>query len=254
MGIIAALFSWRWLVPFPQDVSTYGNKIDGLFWIIFYVTGFFFLITEVALLWFIFRYKAKDNKKAFFTHGNKLVEIIWTVIPGIILFSMAVYSAGPWAAIKKDMPKEKDAVVIEIMARQFAWFARYPGKDGKFGATDTSLVTGGDPFGRKEDDPYGKDDVVTMNDIHVPVDKKVLLKLQTRDVIHSFFVPNLRIKQDTVPGMVIPVWFEVTKTGQYEIACAELCGIGHTMMRGILTVQKQEEFNEWLSRQVAGNQ
>ena len=131
-------FSWWWLVPLPQDVSTYGNKIDSLFWMIFYVTGFFFLVTEVALLWFIFRYKAKDNKKGFFTHGNRLIEIIWTIIPGIILFLMAVYSAGQWAAIKKDMPKEQDVIVVEIMARQFAWFARYPGKDGKFGATDIS--------------------------------------------------------------------------------------------------------------------
>lgn len=244
-------FSWRWLVPLPNNVSTYGNKIDGLFWMIFYVTGFFFIITEIALLWFVFRYKAKENKKSFFTHGNRLVEIIWTVIPGIILFLMAVYSAGPWAAIKKDMPNEKEAVVIEVMARQFAWFFRYPGEDKKFGGTVLSLVTGGDPFGRKEDDPNGKDDFVTMNEFFVPVGKKVLLKLQTRDIIHSFFVPNLRVKQDAVPGMVIPVWFEATKTGQYEIACAELCGVGHTMMRGMLTVQSQEEFNEWLNQQIA---
>lgn len=238
-----------WWLPLPENVSTFGHKVDGLFWMIFYVTGFFFILTEVALIWFVFRYRRRQGEKATFIHGNRMAEIIWTVIPGVILFSMAVYSAGPWSEIKRQIPPEDQALVIEVMARQFEWHARYPGPDGKFGAVKLELAGAENPFGRDEDDPAGKDDIVTINDLHIPVGRKILIKLGSRDVIHSFFLPHMRVKQDALPGTTIPVWFEATRSGEYELACAELCGLGHYKMRGLLTVHSKEEFESWLKEQ-----
>ena len=136
-------------------------------------------------------------------------------------------------------------MVIEVAAEQFAWSIRYPGRDGKFGPTKIELVDGTNPVGLDREAQEGKDDILSPNILNVPVNKPIIVNLKAKDVIHNFFLPVMRVKQDAIPGMTIPVWFQATETGKFEIACAQLCGVGHTQMRGFFNVMTQEDFDKW---------
>ena len=212
----------------PEGVSTYSGRIDGLFRLILWITGVIFVLVELLLLLFLFRYRHRDGRRAHYTHGNNRLEVIWTIVPAFICVVLALLSKRTWEDIKQHMPS--DAVQIEITAEQFAWNIRYAGLDNKF---DT------------------KDDVLTLNQLHVPVGKPVVVTLHSKDVIHSFFLPEFRVKQDAVPGLSTRIWFEGTRTGHWEIACAELCGLGHYRMKGFVTVETPEEFSKWLAEQAA---
>jgi cytochrome c oxidase subunit 2 len=220
--------SW-WL---PEDISTQGFKIDLLFYIILGITGTIFVVVEICLILFLLLYRSGKHVKAAYTHGSTVVEIIWTVIPAGILVFLALLSQNFWADLKGPAPE--GALKVDILAEQFAWNVRYAGADGLMGTDD---------------------DIKTINQLHVPVNQPVEVTLgsigkdQKAAVIHSFFLPELRVKQDVVPGMDTRVWFEATKTGQYEIACAEFCGLGHYRMRGFLKIETPEEFNAWLEKQ-----
>lgn len=212
---------------FPRDVSKYGHIIDGLFMAILWLTGIVFIGTELTLAWFLWRYDAKSNEApAKFTHGSHNLEVVWTVLPAATLLFIAIYQMNAWAESKVREP-ESPGLRVEVTGRQFEWRLRYPGEDGEF------------------DTP---DDLYTVNDLHIPVDEDILVELKSEDVLHSFFLPNLRVKQDAVPGMKIPVWFRAVETGAYDIVCAELCGWGHYKMKGRLTVESREEFESWLAR------
>jgi cytochrome c oxidase subunit 2 len=213
----------------PENVSTYGGEIDRLFRVIYYVTGATFFIVQFTLLAFLIRYRHREGRRATYTHGNTSLEIAWTIAPAILLVILAFVSRRVWADIKQNVPPAE--VAVRVTAKQFNWEIRYPGPDGKF---DTD------------------DDVTQDNDLHVPVGKNVRLMLESRDVIHSFFIPNLRFKQDLVPGHTIPAWFNATKPGRYEIPCAELCGFGHSGMRGWLYVQTREEYDAWAQENKVG--
>jgi cytochrome c oxidase subunit 2 len=206
----------------PEDVSTYGPIIDRIFYVIYYVTGATFFIVQGTLLAFLFIYRHREGRRATYTHGNTTLEIAWTIAPAILLIILAVVSRKVWADIKQNIPPGE--VLVQITAKQFNWEIAYPGPDGKLGTDD---------------------DVTQDNDLHVPVGKTVRLILKSRDVIHSFFIPNLRFKQDLVPGHEIPAWFKATKAGKYEIPCAELCGFGHSGMKGWLYVQDAQEYEAW---------
>jgi cytochrome c oxidase subunit 2 len=206
----------------PENVSTYGPDIDRLFYIIYYVTGATFFVVQFTLLAFLVMYRHRDGRRATYTHGNTTLEIAWTIAPAILLVILAFASRTLWAEIKQRIPPSD--VLIQVTAKQFNWEVAYPGPDGKIGTDD---------------------DFTMDNDVHVPVGKTIRVVLKSRDVIHSFFIPNLRFKQDAVPGHEIPTWFKVTKPGKYEIPCAELCGFGHSGMRGWLYVQTQEEYDSW---------
>ena len=197
----------------PECVSTYGPEIDRLFYVIYYVTGAVFFAVQLTLLAFVILYRHRDGRRATYTHGNTALEIAWTIAPAILLVILAFVSRSVWADIKEHVPPSD--VQLQVTAKQFNWEVAYPGPDGKLGTDD---------------------DVTMDNDVHVPVGKTVRVLLKSRDVIHSFFIPNLRFKQDAVPGHEIPTWFKVTKPGKYEIPCAELCGFGHSGMRGWLYV------------------
>jgi cytochrome c oxidase subunit 2 len=209
----------RWL---PESVSTYGPEIDRLFYLIYYVTGATFFAVQLTLVLFLILYRHREGRRAAYTHGNTALEIAWTIAPAILLVILAFVSRNTWAEIKYRVPPSD--VAVQVTAKQFNWEIAYPGPDGKFGTAD---------------------DVTMDNDVHVPVDKTVRLLLKSRDVIHSFFVPSLRFKQDLVPGHEIPAWFKATKPGKYEIPCAELCGFGHSGMRGWLHVHPQAEYEAW---------
>jgi cytochrome c oxidase subunit II len=216
------MLSW-WL---PEDVSTYGKEIEFLFYLIYYITGATFVLVAAALIAFLVLYRHKEGRRATYTHGNTTLEIVWTVVPTLILVVLTFLSVPTWARIKMHVP-ESD-LKIRVTAKQFNWIVTYPGPDGKFGT---------------------EDDREFSNEIHVPVGKPVVLLLRSQDVIHSVYMPNLRFKQDAVPGREISAWFDATKPGKYEIPCAELCGFGHSGMRGWLYVHTPEEYAKWVKQQ-----
>jgi cytochrome c oxidase subunit 2 len=210
----------RWL---PEDVSTYGGEIDSLFYIIYYITGAAFIIVTVLMIVFLIMYRQREGRRATYTHGNTALEITWTVIPAVILVVLSFMSVSTWGKVKAHAPPSD--FEVHVTAKQFNWEILYPGPDGKLETAD---------------------DVLIENDMHVPVNKVVRIILKSKDVIHSFFVPNLRLKQDAVPGRDILVWFEATKPGKYELPCAELCGFGHSGMKGWLYVDTPEEYEKWV--------
>ncbi len=209
----------------PEVASTYGPEIDRVFYVILALTGGSFILTETCLFWFAWKYRYREGRRAYFTHGNKTIEVVWTIIPAIVLVFLTVTSKTGWDRIRHTFPPSD--VNVLVTGKQFAWEVRYAGLDGEMGTVD---------------------DVVLDNEMHVPVGRPVRIQLRSLDVIHSFFLPNMRLKQDAVPGLTIPIWFEPTKTGDFEIACAELCGFGHTTMHGMLTVHTPEEYKAWLEQ------
>ncbi len=213
----------RWL---PENVSTYGPEIDRLFYLVYYITGAVFLLVSVVLVLSLILYRRREGRRAVYSHGNTTLEIVWTIIPAIILVVISFLSQATWAKVKAHMPPAQ--VHIEVTGKQFNWEVVYPGPDGKFGTAD---------------------DLKLDNEIHVPVNQVVRVTLKARDVIHSFFVPQFRLKQDMVPGRAIEAWFEATKPGKYELPCAELCGFGHSGMKGWVYVHTPEEYQKWVKEQ-----
>ena len=210
----------------PENVSTFGGEIDSLFYLIYYITGAAFILVTVLMVLFLILYRHREGRRATYSHGNTALEITWTIIPAIILVALSFMSVSSWGKIKSHAPPSD--FQVQVTAKQFNWEIVYPGPDGKF---DTA------------------DDLQVDNELHVPVNRAVHVFLASKDVIHSFFLPQLRLKQDAVPGRVIQAWFQATKTGRYEIPCAELCGFGHSGMLGYLTVHSPEEYGKWVKEQ-----
>ena len=233
LGVWTFMKAEDWHVWFPSYVTTYADEIDRLFFVIMWMVAITFVLTEGALVWFVFRYSRKTDK-ATYTHGNHKLEMAWTAIPALLLIFVAFSQMGAWSTVKINFPGDGeytvDAPLMEIYGSQFDWRVRYPDPQGNFQGADVIEV------------PY---------DIYVPVDTKVVFRLKSRDVLHSFFVPKFRLKQDAVPGMSIPVWFEATQTGDYDLICAELCGWGHYKMAGRVHVLPKDEFTQWLADQRA---
>jgi cytochrome c oxidase subunit 2 len=169
----------------------------------------------------------------------ELIEI------GLLIF----YAIPAWATRVKAFPAESQAVVVKVVAEQFAWNVQYPGPDGKFGRTDIKLVSADNPLGLDRSDPNAKDDITTINQLNLPIDRPVLVHLSSKDVIHSFGLYEMRVKQDAIPGMTIPVWFIPNRAGEYEIACSQLCGLGHFRMRGFITIQSAADYQKWYDDQ-----
>ena len=215
----------QWL---PENVSTFGGEIDSLFYLIYYITAATFVLVTVLMVLFLVMFREQPGRRATYTHGNTTLEIIWTIIPAAILIVLSFMSVSTWAKVKQRAPDSD--FELQVAAKQFNWEVVYPGADAKFGTDD---------------------DVKFDNDLHVPVNKVVRVQLSSKDVIHSFFLPNLRLKQDAVPGRTILVWFEATKPGKYEIPCAELCGFGHSGMKGWLYVHTPEEYAKWAGEHLA---
>lgn len=214
----------------PTDASEGGHNIDHLFNFILWLTCVVFIATEGALFWFLWKYNAQSNPQpAKFTHGSHYLEVVWTILPAATLLFIAIYQLNAWADAKMRPPNADDpnVVQLEVRAKQFEWRLRYPA-----------------PHGGKLGEPG---ELFTVNDLHVPVDHMVLVHLKSEDVLHSFFLPNMRVKQDAVPGMTIPVWFRPTKIGVYDIVCSQLCGWGHYKMKGRLTVQSEADYEAWLA-------
>ncbi|MBI4160818.1 MAG: cytochrome c oxidase subunit II [Acidobacteria bacterium] len=207
----------------PENVSTFGGRIDFLFHLIYWITAVICLLVLAKMALFLVLYRKRPGRPAHYSHGHATLEVIWTVVPALILVALTVMSGRVWRDIKGEPPPAD--VRVRVTGKQFNWKILYPGPDREFGTPD---------------------DLEAENDLYVPVDRNVRVELRSEDVIHSFFLPHLRVKQDAVPGRVIETWFEATRPGEFEIACAELCGFGHYQMRGHLYVQTPEEYDAWV--------
>ena len=216
----------RWL---PQNISTFGRDIDSIMYLIYYVVGAWLILAEGVLIWFLVRYRRSKAPRAAYAPGITKRSLACVVIPALLVlacdFAIDAKGSDAWHEIKLDIPQHDALVRIE--ARQFAWNFRHAGPDGKL---DTA------------------DDIVTNGQLHVPLGKVVRFELVSKDVVHSFWSPNLRLKQDVVPGRAIPGWFKATELGNFGIGCAELCGVGHGVMAANLVVQTPEEFEAWMKK------
>jgi len=231
---------------FPAGASSSSGTIDHQFKIAFWVFGTLFLVGHFVLIFVLSKKPHNDGKTLI---GSWRMEVIWTLAVTIIFFWFNISGESLWSRI---MPSERQTgeIEVEVIGAQFQWYFRYPGADGVFGRTDAAKFAKpdeGNPLGIDPADPAGRDDILSTAMV-VPVGRPVQLHLRAQDVIHSLFIPAMRFKQDTVPGMEIHSHFTPTQIGNYEIACAELCGLGHYKMRAVVRVLSEEEFAVWLKK------
>jgi len=233
---------------FPPAITDFGRQIDAQFHRTLVITGVVFVLAQLALAVVIFKFRDQGQKPVYF-EGNSTMEFVWTLATVVMFVGLGLYGEHAWAEAHF-MGAAPGALQVEVTGQQFIWNFRYAGPDGKFGNLKPELVSAssGNPLGLDPRDPTGKDDVVSPV-MYVPVNREVELLIRTQDVTHSFFVRELRLKQDAVPGMVIHMHFNPEVVGQYEIVCAELCGLGHYKMRSFLNVVSQEDFDKWMRDQ-----
>jgi cytochrome c oxidase subunit II len=247
----------------PVAASPSGVNYDMMFNVTLIVTGIVFFLTQAVLFWFAFKYKASDNRTAFFfPHSNKL-EIIWTTIPAIAMAILVAIGLRNWLAVTSPAPA--DANVVEIVGKQFNWLIRYPGKDNELGKRDFRKINDANNIlGLDWTDPHNMDDIIAQNgELHLVVNKPVKLVIGSRDVIHDVGLPYFRLKMDAVPGIMTTLWFTPTITSDsmktitknpdfvYEISCDQMCGKGHYSMRGTVIVQTQAEYDKWMASQAS---
>lgn len=233
LGVLTFVVAPYVNIWFPHDISEHGRVIDRLFMFILWLTGILFVATEVCLFYFMWKYDERTNNTPVkFSHGSHTLEVVWTILPAVTLLFIAIYQMNAWADAK--MRKPDIPVTAEVTGRQFNWDVRYPGADGKLHTPDDVIRTDGD--------------------IHFPVNEEILLVINSDDVLHSFFLPNLRMKQDVVPGMRQYMWFKARESRSVDIVCAELCGWGHYKMKGRATFEPRAEFEQWLAQKYAEQQ
>ena len=259
------MLDWLHKYGLPQNLSIQGEYIDNANVLMHWLMLFLFLGWGAFFIVSLYKFSSSRNKKASYTgvksHVSSLLEGAVAIIEIIALFG---FSYPIWSYRVNEVPDSRDAVNIRVIAQQFAWNIHYPGADGVFGRTDINLVDEAEQnfIGIDRSDEFAKDDIILQNQMHIPVNKKIRVDLSSKDVIHNFKLPELRVSQDAIPGMVIPVHFTATMTSDdflktvvgthregkgLEIACAQLCGITHYRMRGYLTVDTEEQYNDWLA-------
>ena len=239
------------LLGMPVQASAHAADIDQMTVLVHWLMFVLFIGWGLFFIYVIFRYRKGANPRADY-HGakgkiSKGFEVAVVVVEMVLLL---FYAIPAWARRVRDFPPENQATVVRVIGEQFAWNVQYPGPDGKFGRTKPELVSADNPIGLDRTDPDAKDDVTTINQLNLPVDKPVLVRLSSKDVIHSFGLIEMRVKQDAIPGMNIPVWFTPTRVGQYEISCSQLCGLGHFRMRGFVTIQSATDYDKWMADQL----
>jgi cytochrome c oxidase subunit 2 len=273
MGLIGVYYCNSLLFPKTllahESASLQGEKVDSMLWLTLAITGITFIITQCLLFWFAYRYQEDDKRKVFYLPHNNTVEVLWTVVPAIVLAGLVIIGLRNWFYFTGDAPK--NAMVVEVTGKQFGWIFRYPGKDGQFGkkyyknidpATNTlGLVWKDSSSLNLKDDPLSHDDIVMEQTMYVVKGKPVKLIIGSRDVIHDVGLSQFRLKMDAVPGIPTTMWFtpkfttdEMKKiTGnpnfQYEISCDQMCGNGHYSMKGVIQVVSQEEYDLWMVKQ-----
>ena len=239
----------------PVAASSYAGSIDFGIWLIHAVMLGIFALWGAFFIYLLVKFRARPGVKAVREDHQNAGELK-SLIPDIIIMTFEIalivfYAIPVWNKIKTNVPDVKDPVRVEIIGEQFGWSIHYAGPDGKLGPRKIELVHFSNPIGLDRDDPASADDVVMGNEMRLPVDKTVVIDLLSKDVVHSFFVPEFRIKQDAMPGMNIPMWITPNKIGKYEMTCAQLCGFAHSLMRGDVYVQTQEQFDAWYKDRLA---
>jgi cytochrome c oxidase subunit 2 len=250
------------LLGLPVAASSHAGEIDHMLVLVHWLMLVLFVGWGAFFLFVLVRFRKGANPQASYTGAKgkfaKSTEILVAIIEIILLVG---YAIPAWATRVKAYPAESEAVVVRVTGEQFAWNMHYPGPDGKFGRTNIKLVSADNPLGLDRSDPAAKDDITTINQLNIPVNRPILIHLSTKDVIHSFGLYEMRVKQDAIPGMDIPVWFVPTTTTDdmrkqlgkpdfdYEITCSQLCGLGHFRMRGFITVQSDADYSKWIADQ-----
>jgi cytochrome c oxidase subunit 2 len=234
----------------PVQASTHAGEIDHMISLVHWLMLVLFVGWGIFFVYVLFRFRKGAHPRASYAGAkgkiSKSIEVAIVVIEMVLL---AFYAIPAWARRVSEFPPESQATVVRVVGEQFAWNVHYPGPDGKFGRTDVNLVSADNPLGLDRSDPAAKDDVTTINQLNLPVDRPVLVHLSSKDVIHSFGLNEMRVKQDAIPGMSIPVWFIPNRVGEYEIACSQLCGLGHFRMRGFVTIQSASDYEKWMADQ-----
>ncbi|GAB3687835.1 cytochrome c oxidase subunit II [Spirosoma flavus] len=262
LGVVGFVWSFLYAKQFflPEASTPHGRRTDFLFWLSMGIITVAFVITNALLFLFAWLYQHKEGRKAAYYPENHKLELIWTVIPAVVMAVMVFTGWRAWRDIMSEAPS--DAQVFEIVGKQFNWIVRYPGVDNnKLGAFNYKLIDSNNETGIDYTDEASFDDYVSTSELHIPVGKPVLLKIRARDVLHSVFIPHLRVKMDAVPGMPTRFWFTADKTTDemrnitgnpnfgYEIACTEVCGQGHFSMRIRLIIEDEASWQAWCKEQ-----
>jgi cytochrome c oxidase subunit 2 len=243
------------LLGLPEQASAHAAEIDRMIVLVHWLMAVLFVGWGAFFIYTLIRFRASRHPRADYggvkSHFSTYVEVGVALVEAILLVGFAIPA---WANRVDDIPNESDAVVVRVIAEQFAWNAHYPGADGVFGRTDIKLVAAENPIGLDRTDAAAKDDITTINQLNLPVNRPILIHLSSKDVIHSFSLNQMRVKQDAIPGVTFPVWFTPTKTGDWEINCSQLCGLGHYRMRGFYSIKTQQDYDTWLKEEAAALQ
>ena len=267
MGLLAAIVVWvialAMSIPFvtqtwwmPDAITETGREIDSAFMFTLIGTGIIFLLAQAALGYAVWRFGRRSDKPAADLHGNNMLEWLWTTAAAVIFVGLTFWGYSVWAETRfikaRTMQPSPDRLVVEVTGQQFVWNMRYAGEDNQFGPTQIELIddAGGNPVGVDRSEPTGADDIM-VPEMRVPVNREVEVVLKSKDVLHNFFVPELRIKLDTVPGLVGVLRFTPDSEGTFEIVCSELCGLGHYKMRSFLHVVSEDEYQAWIEEQAS---
>ena len=234
----------------PLAASTHAGEIDQMIVLTHWLMLVLFVGWGAFFVFVLFRFRRGANPKADYVGAKGKVAKSTEVAIAIVEVVLLVFYAIPaWATRVKQFPPESEAVVVRVVGEQFAWNVHYPGADGKFGRTEVRRVAADNPIGLDRSDPAAKDDITTINQLTLPVDRPVLVHLSSKDTIHSFGLFEMRVKQDAIPGLDIPVWFIPNRIGDYEIACSQLCGLGHYRMRGFVNIKSDADFQAFLAEE-----
>lgn len=234
----------------PTDLSTHGHSIDLLINLLHIFMIALFVGWGIFLVITLIRFRQREGHKASYQSATTKVPKYLEI--GVVLFEAFLLiglSFPLWNYYKNDPPAKEGALTVRVVAQQFVWNFHYAGDDGKFGSTAIKYVSDSNPLGIDPNDPASADDFFTVNQFHFPVQKPIIVQITSKDVVHSFGVPVLRLKQDAIPGMNVPIWFTATSTGQFEIICSQLCGLSHYIMKGNVFVDSAEDFEKWQKEQ-----
>jgi len=236
----------------PISASSHASQIDLVMTLVHILMAVLFVGWGAYFVWVLFRFRSGRQRKASpsgATGRFALSTEIGVVIAEAVL--LVVFALPLWYSQTAARPSDANATVIRVVAEQFAWNVHYPGADGQFGRTAVSLISSANPIGLDRSSPTGADDIVLLSEMHLPVNRPVIIQLSSKDVVHSFGVPAMRVKQDAIPGVLAPIWFTPTTTGRFEIACSQLCGLAHYRMRGVILVESESTYRKFLADEAA---
>ena len=240
------------LLGLPPQASAHAADVDQLIVLLHWLMAILFVGWGAFFLYTLVRFRQSANPTADYagvkSHSSSYLDVVLALVEAVLLVGFAIPA---WATRVNALPAEGEATVVHVVAKQFEWHIHYPGPDGLFGRTAIDLITPTNAIGLDRSDPAAADDLATINQFNMPVDKPVIVHLSTQDVIHSFAIAELRVKQDIIPGQEIPLWFVPTLTGNFEINCSQLCGLGHYRMRGFVSIQTESEFQDWFAEEMA---